>query len=328
MDTAARATGVQSIAISIKGQWVDVPAAVIDGHAVVARGRFITRAEIRDEYWTEGELEDPEAFVRSLKGQRVKGLKADILTFSQKLPHVTPKHPYPVDWDNVAAIGLTTYANWLRRLSPDTRRNINTAAKRGVTTRVVTFDEHLVRGIMEVNNEVPVRQGRPFHHYGKDFAAVQRDYASFADRSDYLGAFFQDEMIAFMKVVRMGRTAAIMQLLSKTRHYDKRASNALIAKAVEHYAGQGASFLTYIRYRYGKKRRSPLTEFKRRNGFEEIMIPRYHLPLTVKGRIAMALSLHKSLVEVLPERLTHALLDLRAKWHAPRVERPGRPEGI
>jgi hypothetical protein len=312
--------GVHSIEVSIRGQWVSVPAAVINGHTVVVRGRWITMAEINDEYWTEGELEDPEGFVKSWKAQSAKGLKADVLTFSQKLPNVTPKHPYPVDWDNVAAIPLTSYENWLKKLSQDTRRNIKTAAKRGVTTRLLRFDEYLVRGIMDINNEFPVRQGRAFHHYGKDFAGVQRDYASFADRSDYIGAFFQDEMIAFLKIVRIGQTAAIMQLLSKMSHHDKRAPNALIARAVEYYVDQKASYLTYIRYRYGKKRQSPLTEFKRRNRFEEIAIPRFYLPLTPKGRVAIGLNLHKSLVEVLPERLTYALLDMRARWHARGTE--------
>jgi hypothetical protein len=312
--------GVHSIEVSIRGQWVSVPAAVINGHTVVVRGRWITMAEINDEYWTEGELEDPEGFVKSWKAQSAKGLKADVLTFSQKLPNVTPKHPYPVDWDNVAAIPLTSYENWLKKLSQDTRRNIKTAAKRGVTTRLLRFDEYLVRGIMDINNEFPVRQGRAFHHYGKDFSGVQRDYASFADRSDYIGAFFQDEMIAFLKIVRIGQTAAIMQLLSKMSHHDKRAPNALIARAVEYYVDQKASYLTYIRYRYGKKRQSPLTEFKRRNRFEEIAIPRFYLPLTPKGRVAIGLNLHKSLVEVLPERLTYALLDMRARWHARGTE--------
>ena len=322
MEAAANltGTGLQSIEVSVKGQWVSVPAAVINGHTVVVRGRWIKMAEIHDEYWTEGELEDPDAFMKSLNEQSGKGLKADILTFSQKLPNVTPKHPYPVDWDNVAAIDLTSYENWLRKLSPDTRRNIKTAAKREVTTRLLKLDADLVSRIMEINNEVPIRQGRAFHHYGKDFTAVKQDYASFGDRSDYIGAFFQDEMIAFLKIVRIGQTAAIMQLLSKTSHHDKRAPNALIARAVEHYAAQKASYLTYIRYRYGKKRRSPLTEFKRRNGFVEMAVPRFYVPLTAKGRIANALNLHKPLVEVLPEKLTYTLLDLRTKWHARRKE--------
>jgi hypothetical protein len=316
----AGGSGVGSIRVSVKGQWISVPSAVIEGHTVVARGRWIRMAEIHDEYWTEGELEVPAAFVKSWKAQRAEGLKADILTFSQKLPNVTPKHPYPIDWDNVAAIPLTTYENWLKKLSPDTRRNVKTAAKRGVTTRLLEFDDDLVLGIMEINNESAVRQGRAFHHYGKNFAAVRQDYASFRDRSDYIGAFFEDEMIAFLKIIRIGGTAAIMQLLAKTSHYDKRAPNALIARAVEHYAGQKASYLTYIRYRYGKKRQSPLTEFKRRNGFEEIAIPRFHVPLTLKGRIAIALNLHKPLVDVMPEKLTYALLDLRSKWHERRSD--------
>lgn len=304
-----------TVEISVKGKWVGVPAVVIDDRTVVATGRWIKIAAIHDEYWAESELEDPESCIRSLKEHRSKGFKADIFTFAQKLPNITPKYPYPIEWDNVAAIRLSSFEDWWRRLPQETRRNVRLSTKRGVVTRVTEFNESLIRGIMEINNETPIRQGRHFHHYGKDLAAVRKDYSSFLERSEFIGAYLQDELIAFMKIVYMGEVAAIMQLLSKIRHYDKKATNALIAKAVEHCASKKASYLTYIRYRYGNKRASPLTEFKRRNGFEEIPMPRFYFPLTAKGKISMALKLHKSLVEILPERLLYVLLDLRTKWY-------------
>ena len=301
--------------ISHKGKWVKVPAALTNGGTVVVTGRWIKVAAIQDEYWAESELEDPESCIRSLEEHRSRGFKADIFTFAQKLPNITPKYPYPIEWDNVAAIRLSSFEEWWQRLSQETRRNVRTSAKRGVVTRITEFNEGLIRGIMEINNESPIRQARPFHHYGKDFDAVRKDYLSFLERSEFIGAYLQDELIAFMKIVYMGEVAAIMQILSKTRHYDKRAANALIAKAVEHCAKKKCSYLTYIRYRYGKKRKSPLTEFKRRNGFVEIPIPRFYFPLTAKGKISLALKLHRSLVEILPERLIYVLLDLRRKWY-------------
>jgi hypothetical protein len=301
--------------ISIKGKWVSVPTIEIGGASLVVSGKGVRIAEIHDEDWIEGEVEDPEVYIRALKGKVSPALRADIFTFTQKLPNTEPRFSYPFEWDNVAAIGLTTLDDWLKGISSDTRRNVKTAAKRGVVTRVTPLDERLVRGIIEINNESAVRQGRLFHHYGKDFETVYKDYCTFQERTDFIGAYLEDELIAFMKIVHVGKIAAIMQNLSKISHHDKRAANALMAKAVETCVNRGSDYLTYIKYTYGRKRESSLTEFKRRNGFQEVKIPRYFVPLTAKGKVAMGLKLHKSLVDVLPEKVTYSLLQLRSKWH-------------
>ena len=80
------------------------------------------------------------------------------------------------------------------------------------------------------------------------------------------------------------------------KHYDKRPANALIAKAVELCEQQGMSYLMYCNYVYNDPE-SSLTEFKRRNGFEQALVPRYYVPLTLKGKIALRLGLHRG-VEV------------------------------
>jgi len=53
----------------------------------------------------------------------------------------------------------------------------------------VPFDETLVRGIWEVYNESPVRQGKPNTHYGKDIETVYKEEATFLDHSIFIGAF-------------------------------------------------------------------------------------------------------------------------------------------
>lgn len=305
-----------TVEISVKGKWVGVPAVVIDDRTVVATGRWIKLAAIHDEYWLEGELEDPESYIRSLKEHRSKGFRADIFTFGQKLPDTEPRYPYRMEWDNVAAIRLGSFEEWWKRLPSETRRNVKTSTKRGVVTRIQELDENLVRGIVEINNESPIRQGRRFWHYGKDFDAVRKDYASFAVRSAYIGAYFQDELIAFMKIVFVGKVAAIMQNMSMIGHHNKKASNALIAKAVELCDQRNFSYLTYFQYRYGNKRESPLTEFKRRNGFEQILLPRYYIPLTLGGSTALKLNLHRQLVEVLPEPVLTQLRRVRSLWYS------------
>lgn len=311
-----------TVEISIKGKPVKVPAININGRNVIVSGRWIKVAAIQDENYLEGELEDPESYISSLKERRSKDLKADIFTFAQKLPNIEPKYSYFMEWDNAAAIRLSSFDEWWKGLPPATRRNVRTSTKRGVVTKVQKLDEDLIRGIVEINNETPIRQGRSFWHYGKKFDAVRKDYSTFLERSEYIGAYFQDQLIGFIKIVYVGKVAAIVQNLSKLSHYNKKTPNALIAKAVEHCAERKFSYLTYIKYRYGNKRESSLTEFKRRNGFEEILFPRFYVPLTAKGRVAIALRLHRSLLEILPERLIYVLLRLRTKWYEWRTGRP------
>jgi hypothetical protein len=115
-----------------------------------------------------------------------------------------------------------------------------------------------------------------------------------------------------MKFVYVDDLAKIMQILSKSAHYDKRPMNALIAKAVEVCCERGVSYLVYSKMSFGNKRNSQLAEFKRRNGFEEMLYPRYFVPLTLKGRIATSLRLHRGLLGLLPFWLINPLLRLRS----------------
>ena len=301
--------------ISVKGKWVEVAAVAIRDRTVVTSGRWIKIAAIHDERWLESKLEDPESYIRNLKELHSQGFKADIFSFGQDLSDGKPKFPYHTEWDSVAAIRISSFEQWWKRLPTETQRNVRTSTKRGLVVKIQDFNDDLVRGIVEINNESPMRQGKPFWHYGKDFETVRKDYASFTERSQYIGAYFQEELIGFMKIVYVGRVAAIKQNMSKLNHRDKKPANAMIAKAVELCEKKNLSFLTYYQYRYGKKQESPLTEFKRRNGFEEILTPRFYVPLTVKGRVALASGLHRPLAEILPGRLVEALLPLRTKWY-------------
>ena len=303
-----------SIEISVRGKWINVPAVEISDKTVVVTGKWIKTATIHDDLWHEGELEDPDGFIGELKDLAVNGFKSDIFVFGQKFPLTKAKHPYHMEWDNVAAIRVISFKDWWAGLSQETRRNVRMAEKRGVVARVTEFNDALIKGIVEINNEAPLRQGRPFSHYGKSHDAVRKDYQSFSERSVFIGAYLGEELIGFLKIVYLGEVAAIMQLLLKMSHYDKRAANALIAKAVEHCEKLDMKHLTYCKYRYGKKHKSPLTEFKRRNGFEEVPVPLFYVPLTAKGRIAIALRLHRSLVDLLPEGLIEVLLNLRTRW--------------
>jgi hypothetical protein len=198
---------------------------------------------------------------------------------------------------------------------------------------VVQFDDGLVEGIKRIYDETPIRQGRRFWHYQKDLETVKRENSSYLDRCDFLGAYFEGELIGFVKMVYVGQVARIMQILSMNAHFDKRPPNALLAKCVELCCEKGMKYFVYGKYVYGNKRNSPITEFKRRTGFEEVRFRRYYVPLTVWGRVALKLRLHHGLQGLLPERVTESLLKIRSRLYAKTLlaaesqgERPGGEE--
>ena len=285
--------------IRVKGKTAFVPSVKIDGRTVIATGRFFKVASIRDADVVEGELvKNPGTFAADLKKS---GLNADVLTFFQRPPDCSPKFDLFFDWDNYAAVTLSTYENWWESLPQETRKNVRRAAKRGVVTKTVPFDNDLVRGIHNLCNETPLRQGRPFWHFGKDFETIKREHATYLERSEFIGAFFEGELIGFIKMTRVDSVVFILHILASNAHYDKRPTNALIAKAVEACAERKTRYFVYDRYIYGNKKDSSLLELKRRNGFEQIQFPRYYLPLTLKGRIFTALKLYRGVSGILPE---------------------------
>lgn len=284
---------------------------VVEGRPVVVSGKRLRIASVKDDLFADGEvIAEPEKFIRALMAN---GAKADILTFPQKIDEAQPKHGYRFEWDNAAVVVTDDYNDWWeKRLPQETRKNARRAAKRGVTVQVAEFNDDLVKGIKAIYDECEFRQGRRFWHYGKDLETVRRENSTYPDRSVFLGAYCEGELIGFMKFVYTNQTARMMQILSKNAHQDKRPMNALIAKAVELCCEKGVRYLVYGKFNYGNKTDSPLTEFKRRNGFVELRFPRYYVPLTLKGRIALKLRLHQSLVEVLPPGLIKLLWRIRA----------------
>ena len=300
-----------TVDISIKGKLVTLPAVQINGRQIVISGKWLKIAHIKDEEWIyEPVTKNPELFVTALQRS---GTNADIYVFSQQLDDLSPKYPFHLEWDNCAAISTTTFSDWWEKLPQVTRKNVRRAAKRGIVAKSAPFNDELVHGITRIYNETPIRQGRRFWHYGKDFDAVKRDNASYLSQSEFVVAYYEEEMVGFIKIVFVGKTARIMQIVSMNKHFDKRPANALIAKAVELCCLKNASHLVYGKYVYGNKTESALTDFKRRNGFDQIDIPTYFVPLTPKGRVALALRLHLGLQRIIPMKLMTVLLNTRSR---------------
>lgn len=296
--------------VANRGKTIRVPSVVVDGRKVTVTGRLVKVAGILDEEFVEGELvNDASAFIIRLLE---KGLRPDIFMFPQKIHETTPKYHYPFDLDNAAVACTTSFDDWWGKLPQESRKNVRRAAKRGVVVESAKFDDHLISSIKEIYDEAPVRQGKRFWHYGKNLETIKRENSSYLERSEFIGAYYNGELIGFMKFVYVDQVANMMQILSKASHYDKRPMNALIAKAVEVCHKSGISYLAYGKFAYGNKDKSQLSEFKRRNGFVQMDFPRYFIPLTMKGRIFLRLRLQRGVLGILPSNLIDFMCQIRA----------------
>lgn len=284
----------------------------LDGREVRINGRLVRIGFIDGEGYQF--LDDPESAIKVIGKQP----RIDIFTFIQRLSDTAPRYSYPMEWDNMAALRVTTFDDWMtKQIDFKVRNKARKAGKNGVIVRETEYDEAYVRGIQGIYNESPVRQGKPFWHYGKDLESVRRMNGTFFERSIFIGAYFQEQLIGFVKLVHDEQKgqAGLMQIVSMISHQDKAPTNALIAQAVRSCADRGISYLWYANMSYGKKQADGLADFKRHNGFQKIEVPRYYVPLTLTGRLALRLNLHHGLSEMVPEPIAASYRKFRRQWY-------------
>jgi hypothetical protein len=127
-------------------------------------------------------------------------------------------------------------------------------------------------------------------------------------------------MIGFIKLVANedNSQAGLMHIISMMQHRDRSPSNALIAQAVRSCADRGIPLLWYANMSYGNKASDPLADFKRHNGFQRVEIPRYYVPLTIAGRLALRLNLHHGMNSWISESWAARYRSLRSRYYAKR----------
>ncbi len=290
----------------------------ICGKDVKIQGRLVRVARPDGDKYTFPE--DPETFITGLRNC---GRRVDLFTFMQKLPDTTPRYAYPMELDNLAVLRVTTFENWWNnQIRSYPRNRARQAGKRGVELREVPYGEELVQGICGIYNETPVRQGKRFPHYGMTPERARRYAGTFLDQSIYIGAFLGDTMIGFVKLTmdESRNQACLVHILSMVEHKDKAPTNALIAQAVKSCAEHNISYLVYEHFTYGNKVGDSLSHFKEVNGFERVDIPRYWVPLTPIGRMALRLELHHRLADRIPESVAGKLREWRRAWYDRRFQ--------
>jgi hypothetical protein len=297
------------------GKPVKVDGIRIDNKRLIVKGRFLTVVQLWDEWYED--VGDPELIIRSLKRYTPT---PDIFTFWQRLPDSVPLYPYYHESEALSAIPLKDFRHWWeRQIKSDTRKKAKRAEKRGVEIKVISPDDELINGVMGIFNETPVRRGKPFWHYGKQFAEVKAMLSADFARSKYIGAYDKGSLVGFVKLVfaeeRFANPGLIISTLEARKKY---VNNALIAKAVELCSDAGIPYLTYTGWRKGTQ-----AEFLIRNGFQKTLVPRYWIPITKKGAVAIKLGLHRKVGAYIPEPVMVLLLDLRRSFYSWRYRNNG-----
>jgi hypothetical protein len=277
---------------------------------VISRGP-LTVVNLEDEWYAD--LTDPQAVVSALKDNGE--FQPDLLTFWQRVPDIDPKYSFHLEWEEIAVLPISSYENWWRnQIKSRVRNQIRKAEKEGLLVKEVPYDDEFVEGMTAIFNEAPIRQGRRFWHFGKDFATVKTQFSRFLFRERMIGAYCNGEMIGFMMLANAGRYGFTGQIISSIKHRDKSPNNALIAKAVEVCEAQKLGYLIYVFWT-----EDSLGEFKRRCGFERTRVPRYFVPLSWKGELALKCGAHRGWRAMLPTGLKHSLKRVRVLWYGSRV---------
>lgn len=268
-------------------------------------------------------LDDPAPIVEGLKSHRGR---VDLFTFMQRLPETQPKFQYRMEWDNFAALSITTFENWwTKQIGFKARNKAKQAEKHGVILKETPFCGELVRGIWEIYNETPVRQGKRFPHYGMKLEEVYRYAGTFLADSVFIGAYIGEKIIGFAKLTidETHTQAGLMHIVSMVSERDKAPTNALISQAVRSCADRQIKYLVYSNFAYGNKKSDSLSDFKERNGFQRIEIPRYYVPLTPLGHAAYRVGWYRRLSDILPEAYLAKLREIRSAWYTRRIETSG-----
>lgn len=259
-------------------------------------------------------VDDPNPVIDALRKSKCR---IDLFTFIQKVGEPSPKHKYPMEWDNLAVLPISTFDHWWNhQIGFKARNKAKQAEKKGVAIKEIAFSHSLVRGIWEIYNETPIRQGRKFPHFGKDMETVYKEEATYLDHSVFLGAFLDDKLIGFIKMLWNpdGSQAGLLNIVSLIEYRDKAPTNALVAHAVRICAERKTPYLVYSRFAYGRRTSDSLSDFKERNAFQRVNLPRYYVPLSPIGLIVLKLGLHKRFSERIPEWMIVRLREFRKAW--------------
>jgi hypothetical protein len=282
---------------------------VVDQKKVVVTGTLLRTARLRSEYFVS--IDDADSFVKNL---RRAGVKAHLFTFVQDISDRKPNYAFRQELDQMGVLQIGSYEAWWKKLKDKTRNMVRKAQKAGVEIRVIELNDELVRAIKDIYDETPVRRGKANTHYQKDLETIRREHSSFLERSQFIAAFFQGEIIGFSKATFLDKSAVIMNIIAKISHRDKAPTNALLAKWVEICAQRNIGYLGYGVWGGGG-----LRAFKEAHLFECFEVPRFFVPLNTFGRLALSVGMHRSLKSRIPRKVIDMATSILARWKTSKL---------
>jgi len=288
---------------------------IIANKEMSVAGRVFRTARLRHE-WCDF-LEDSSGAIQQLQRGRAV---ADLFTFVQDIGD-EPALPFHMEPTGLAVLPVTTFEKWWDDIGFKARNKVRKVQKCGVELRVAGLDADFAKGVEAIYNETPVRQGRKFFHYGQTAAEIQEELSSFLDCCIFVGAYHQAELVGFMKLLPRKHVLRTIHIIAKLSHRDKCVMDALIGKAVEICDQRKIGNL-----HYGSWADGGIGDFRTKHGFMRVEVPRYFVPLTLRGRLMLKLKLHHPVRERLPKSWIAPLQGLRTKLNLLKY-RPSK-EGV
>jgi hypothetical protein len=285
---------------------------IIDNKEISIAGRFFRAARLRHE-WCDF-LGDPPAAIQEMQNGRPI---ADLFTFVRDIGDEHNQDPFHSEPVGIAVLPVTTYKKWWDEIGFKARNKVRKGQKCGVELREIQLDDEFAKGVEAIYNEAPIRQGRKFFHYGKAAVEIKEELSSFLDRCILVGAYHQGELIGFMKLFLGTKVLRTIHIISRLNHRDKCVMDALIGKAVEICDQKKIGHL-----HYGSWTDGGIGEFRTKHGFKRLEVPRYFVPLTLRGKLMLKLKLHRALRDRLPRSWVSPLLDLRTTLNSRRYGLP------
>ncbi len=205
-------------------------------------GTLARIARLHDEWFSD--VGDPENVIAELKAGSAG--KVDLFTFWRRPGTPARAFGYHCEPEFVAALPVTSYESWWNnQIDGKTRNLVRKGQKKALAVEVVPFDDRLVEGITKIFNETPVRQGRRFWHYGKNFDRVRTEMSDRLPRRSSSAPMPARELVGFVKLLLLREYAMMVEIISEVRHRDKAPNNSLIAAAVRECARRQIPMLTY-----------------------------------------------------------------------------------
>jgi hypothetical protein len=277
----------------------------VDNREISTSGKILKTAKLRHEWFDS--LENPLGTIEKLRNM---SSGADLFTFVPETCDTEACYPFYHEPVAISVLTIKNYDTWWDDIHYKTRNKVRRGRK-GVTLRLVELDEELAKGVSAIYNESPIRQGRKFVHYGQTPSEVMDELRSFFDRSYLIGAYYEGELIGFMKLIQGKNVLRTVHFIASLNHREKPVMDALIAEAVALCDKNGVSHL-----HYGSWAEGGIGVFREKHGFVRLELPRYYVPLSRRGWVMLKLKLHRPIRERLPKSWKERMTALRAKWNS------------